>query len=96
MGLIDFSFVFLFPDDGGDAVVGFCFDCDFSSWWLWFSVVVTMAVVLVDVVVVEWVSSPICCGLFIRFFKFSVVVVSGGCACRFAKLYAFVHPNPFV
>lgn len=55
-----------------------------------------MAVVVADVVVVEWVSSLISCGLFIRFLKFSVVVDSGGCACRFAKLSAFVHPNPFV
>ena len=54
--LIDFCFFFLiFPNYGGDAVVGLWFGCNFGGWRLWFWLVVIVAVVVVAIVVVIWV-----------------------------------------
>ena len=57
-----FVFVFLFPDDGGDVVAGLLFGCDFGGWGLWFCMVVTVTVVVVAVVMVEWVLCLLSCG----------------------------------
>ena len=43
-----------------------------------------------------WFVAVVFFFFFLFFFWFLVVVASGGCGCGFARLRAFVHPNPFV
>ena len=66
-----FFFFLLFPNYGGDAVVGLWFGCNFGGWRLWFWLVVIVAVVVVAIVVVIWV---LCLMRF--FFFFSMVAGS--------------------
>ena len=81
-----FVSVFLFPIVISDAVVGLGlrFGCDFGGWGLRLWVVVTVAVVVMAMVVVEWVLCLVGCGgwfLFFFFFFFSffsVVLAVGG------------------
>ena len=73
--LIDFCFFFLFSNDGGDAVVGLSFGCNFGGWGLWFWLVVIVAVVVVAIVVVEWV---LCLMNFYFFIFLFFPMVAGG------------------
>ena len=103
VGLIDFCFCFcffLFSDDGGDAVVGLWFGCDFGGWGLWFWVVVIVVVVVVAIVVVEWVLCLMSCVcvffffflflFFFFFFSLSLVVAGGWMGFVASWLWWFV------
>ena len=73
-----FLFLFLFPVVISDAVMGLGlglrFGCDFGGWGLRLWAVVTVTLVVVAMVVVEWVLWLVGCGLwwlvFFSFFSF--------------------------